>query len=421
MVDRETGRAVVTGVGVVCPIGIGNADYWNSLTTGRSGISACAELGNTPMPVRFGGYIHDFDAKRYVTPRKSLKVMCREIQLGFAAAGLAIDEAGVTPNTIEPDRFGVVFGSDMLYGELDELEDLYRSCMTAHGFDFSRWGKSMSQLNPLWLLKYLPNMVACHIGIAHDARGHNNTITLGDASSLLAITEAVRVIERGHADLMICGGTGSRLSLTAMMYRGDSQLSHRNESPAEASRPFDLNRDGIVNGEGAAAFVVERKSHALARGATILAEIIGCGCGHEIRANGQPETGAASKQAVCRAMEDACTPVNEIDHVNARGLSTLAGDVAEARAIRDTMGDLPVIAPKSYFGHLGAGSGAVEAVASVLALVHGVVPPTLNYRAADPDCPVNVLREPKELRASTVALLNQSGTGQAAAVLVRRA
>lgn len=419
MADDATARAVVTGVGVVSPIGIGTDEFWDSLMAGRSGVGPYTLLTGTPMPVRFGGSIDNFEPKQYVKPRKSLKVMCREIQLGFAAAGFAIEDAAVSAGSVDPERFGVVFGSDMLYGEVKELEDLYRSCLTSDGFDFSRWGDAMSNLNPLWLLKYLPNMVACHIGIAHDARAHNNTITLGDASSLLSLIEAVRVIERGHADLMICGGTGSRLSLTAMMYRGDSDLSHFEVAP-RACRPFDVNRDGIVNGEGSAAIVLERRSHAEARGAKILAEIAGCGLGHESRQVGQPETGVAMEHALRQAMEAAATVPAEIDHVNARGISTVDGDIAEARAIHAVLDNVPVTALKSYFGHLGAGTGAVEAVASLAAFARGTVPPTLNFESADPRCPVEVVREPVSVKRTIAAVLNQAGTGQAAAVLFRR-
>ena len=413
---------VITGVGVVCPIGIGADPFWAALIEGRSGVRPFPMLRETSMPVRFGAYVDDFDPKKYVHPRKSLKVMSREVQLGFGAAGLALQDAGLEKSDVDPERIGVVYGSDMMYCEIGEFEDVYRQCITDNRFDYRHWGRqSTTQMNPLWLLKYLPNMVACHIGIAHDARGHNNTITLGEASSLISLAEAVRVIERGHADVMITGGTGSRLSITALMYRGDSNLSHRDDDPAAACRPFDRDRDGLVNGEGAGAFVLESRTHAEARGARVLAEVAGCGIGHELAsADGDSHAGFGLRQAIQRALEDSGEQVASLDHVNARGLGTVVEDIAEARVIRELSADLPVTAPKSYFGSLGAGAGAVEMAASVLALERGAVPATLNYETPDPRCPINVIcGQPKPVEQHAVLKLNQAGTGQAAAVVLR--
>jgi 3-oxoacyl-[acyl-carrier-protein] synthase II len=422
MGQSKKSTAVITGAGVVCPIGIGVDSFWQSLMDGRSGIGPFPLLRETPMPVRFGGYIGDFEPKQHVQPRKSLKVMSREVQLGFAAAALAVTDAELTRPVTNPDRFGVVFGSDMIYCELSELAEVYRNCLVDQEFDFGRWGEqAMSDMNPLWLLKYLPNMVACHIGIAHDARGHNNTITLGEASSLIALAEAVRVIERGHADVMITGGTGSRLSMTALMYRGDGDLSHRVDNPIAASRPFDSDRDGIVNGEGAGAFVLESRSHAEARGARILVEVAGCGVGHEPRSNGDCEAASGIRRAITLALADSQLERGALDHVNARGLSSVAEDAAEARVISDLLGDVPVTAPKSYFGSLGAGTGAVEMAASVIAFDRGEVPATMNYETPDPRCPINVISgRPKRIEREAAVVLNQAGTGQAAAVVLSR-
>ena len=416
----STPKVVITGMGVVCPIGVGKAAFWESLCAHRSGVRPCHFLDGTDMPVRFGAELIGFDAKQYVRPRKSLKVMCREIQMGFAASVLAAEDARLAADSVDPDRLGAVFGSEMFYGELEELEEVYRNCMPNGHFEFDRWGpRAMSDLFPLWMLKYLPNMAACHIGIAHDARGPNNTITLGEASSLLAITEAVRVIERGMADVMITGGTGSRLNVTAMMYRGDGNLSHRNDDPAAASRPFDSARDGMVNGEGAGAFIVERYEHAVARGASILAELRGCGGAFEPGPPGSPRTGIGMRHAIQRALEDAEVTPSEIGHVNAHGLSTIEDDAAEAQVIRECLGDTPVTALKSYFGNLGAGGGTVEMAASLLAFEHGHVPPTLNYERPDPLCPIHVIHgAPAPVQSPVALILNQSGTGQAAALVI---
>ncbi len=248
-------EVVITGLGVVSPIGIGRDAFRSALREGISGVRPITLFDASQFPVRIAAEVADFDPKAYVRPRKSLKVMSREIQFGFAAADFALTDAGVQPGSVEPDRFGVVFGAEMIYCDLDELIGIYRRCIAEGRFDFSRWGESMaSEMYPLWLLRNLPNMVACHVAIVHDARGPNNTIGHSDVSSLAAIAEAVRVIQRGAADVMIAGGVGARINPTSMSYRGDIDQSHRNDDPARASRPFDAGRDGLVNGEGAAAF-----------------------------------------------------------------------------------------------------------------------------------------------------------------------
>ncbi|MEX0819152.1 MAG: beta-ketoacyl-[acyl-carrier-protein] synthase family protein [Pirellulaceae bacterium] len=415
-------QIVVTGIGVVSPIGIGIEPFWSSLREGTSGVGPYSLLQGTEMPVRFGGEIKDFDAKQYVTPRKSLKVMSHEIQLGFAAAAMAVEQAGVGSGRVDPDRFGVLFGSEMLYGPLDELKDVYQRCKVDGEIDPNLWAEqAMSNIYPLWMLKYLPNMAACHIGIANDARGPNNSITHGDVSSLLAIIEAMHIIQRGHADVMIAGGVGSRLDPTQLLYRGDSNLSHREDDPAAASRPFDAARDGMVNGEGAGAWVLERREHAERRGAAALATIRGYGRSYDSRMTPKPATGIAIRRSIAQALGVAGLEADGIGHVNAHGLATIHEDPLEAQAIRDCLGDVPVTALKSFFGNLGPGGGAVEAAASVMALQHDEVPRTLNYETPDPACPVNVVHGESLVGAKpTAMILSQAGPGQAAAIVLSR-
>ena len=415
-------QVVITGVGVVSPIGIGIEPFWSSLRAGSSGVRLSCSLQGTEMPVRFGGEILDFDAKQYVTPRKSLKVMSREIQIGFAAAAMAVECASGNRDVIDPDRFGVVFGSEMLYGPPDELAEVYQHCRIDGQIDPGLWPeKAMSKNFPLWMLKYLPNMAACHISIAHDARGPNNSITHGDVSSLLAMIEATHIIRRGHADIMVVGGFGSRLNLTQLQYRGDANLSHREDDPAAASRPFDAARDGMVNGDGAAAFVIERREHAQRRGATVLATIRGAGNSYEARMTPTPATGIAIWRSIVQSLAEAGLEPDDIGHVSACGVSTIPDDPLEARAIRDSLGEVPVTAFKSYFGNLGAGGGAVETAASLLALLHDEVPRTLNYETVDPACPINVIRGQALIGAKpTAMILSQAGPGQAVALILSR-
>lgn len=413
-------QVVITGLGVVSPIGVGNQAFRQSLLDGRSGVRRIPLPGGNAIPHSIGGYIPDFDVKDRVRPRKALKVMSRDIQMAFAAADLAVQEACILRSGIEPKRLGIVFGTDLIPCELDEIAPAVRGCLVDGEFDFRRWGRrAMADLYPLWLLKYLPNMPACHIGIALDAQGPNNTLTLGEISGLCAVAEAVRVIQRGQADVMICGGTGSRVHPAFWARYKAYPLSQRTDEPAAACRPFDADRDGTVHGEGAGAIVLERKRHAEARGADIYAEVKGIANTSRPAGPGTRLLAEAIARAIRLALEASGLSSRDIGHVNAHGLGTVADDEMEAEAIHRTLGDVPVTAPKSYFGNLAAGAGVVELAVSLLAIRHGFVPPTLNYNRPDPRCPVRVVRDrPLTGAAPSAMVLNHSPTGQVASLVV---
>jgi 3-oxoacyl-[acyl-carrier-protein] synthase II len=413
-------EVVITGMGVVSPIGIGKEAFRASLQAGRSGVGPITQFATSNFPVPMGAEIKEFEAKKYVKPRKSIKIMGREIQTAFAAASIAMDDAGLSQGDYDPDRTGAVLGTETLCTTYDDLEDVYRGCMTDGEFDFERWGEqAMSNIQPLWMLKYLPNMPACHFAIAYDARGPNNSISLGDVSSLLAVIEGVEIIRRGAADVMIVGGSSSRVNPTDMMWRGDIKMSHRLDDPAGASRPFDAHRDGMVIGEGAGAFVIERREHAQRRNANILSRVVGGASAFLPPNNGYVINPVAIQRAIVQTLEKAGLTAADVGHVNAHGLSTVKDDRNEAQAIHEVLGDVPVTAPKSFFGNLGASGGAVEMAASVLSLADGQVPFTLNYTTPDPHCPVNVIHgEPLASDKRTAVLVNYSGTGQAAAVVL---
>jgi 3-oxoacyl-[acyl-carrier-protein] synthase II len=412
-------EVVITGLGVVSPIGIGRAAFRDALYAGRSGVRRIESFDASELPIDFGGEVADFDPKQYVRPRKSLKVMSREIQFGFAAADLAMTDANLATDGVDSDRFGVVYGADMIYCEPDELAAAYRACLADKRFDFARWGShALAEMYPLWLLKYLPNMSACHVSIAMDARGPSNSITLGEVSSLVAIMEATRIIQRGAADVMLAGGASNRLHPNVMIFRNQSLLSHRRDNPAAACRPFDRDRDGMVAGEGAGAVVLESRAHAEARGAKILASVLGFG-----NTFAAPRRGEATAQAAHRAMQAALRESGvageEIGHVNASGLSTILHDRAEAEAIAALFGDAPVTAPTSLFGHLGASAGAVELVASLLAIDEGRLAATINGDQPDPACPINVVRgRPSVLKNPSAIVFSQSPHGQAVAMAI---
>jgi 3-oxoacyl-[acyl-carrier-protein] synthase II len=416
--EREV---VITAMGIVSPIGIGQERFWESLTTGRSGarrLDLFAACGRPPI----GADVSDFDPKQYVKPRKSLKVMSRDIQLGFTAADLACAAAGVKEHPLDPERSGVVFGADMIACELNELIDPYRVCMPEGPFQMNHWGgHALAEMYPLWMLKYLPNMPACHIGIFHDLRGPNNTLVLGEVSSLAALAEATQAIRRGQADAMITGGVGSRVQPMIWAHEQALEFSQRADDPAAACRPFDAERDGMLNGEGSAAFVLETRASAQARGAKVLARVVASASAFEPQTRGRPLAGDAIRRVLRSALEQAGMRPSDVGHVNAHGMSTRHDDRIEAQAIREVLGEVPVTAPKSFFGNLGAGSGAVEMAATVLAFEHGQIPPTLNYEHPDPECPVNVVAgRPLPSTAGTAVVLNHSRLGQAVAVVLAR-
>jgi 3-oxoacyl-[acyl-carrier-protein] synthase II len=268
------------------------------------------------------------------------------------------------------------------------------------------------------MLKYLPNMLACHISILHDARGPNNSITESDVASLLALGEAYRILTRDQADFFLVGGAESKINPLSMVRQCLFEpLSRCNEAPDKACRPFDRRRDGIVLGEGAGVFVMEELNHARKRGARIYAEVVGFGAAFDRKCNGE---GLA--RAVTAALTEAGVGPEQIDHINAQGLASREADITEAKGLQAIFGNLrtPVFAAKSYIGNLGAGAGTTELAASVLGLEHGVLPATLNYEEADPDCPINVAAEPRALTKPYVLKVSFTRMGQCAALVLRK-
>jgi 3-oxoacyl-[acyl-carrier-protein] synthase II len=423
-------QVVITGIGVVSPIGIGLDDFWNSLRTLTSGIRSTIMLSGAPPKCRNAAEVQDFNPSKFTKTReqkKALRVMCREIQLGFAAASLALDDAGIKDGEMAPDRLGVEFGANLMLSPPDDLAEANAACCDPSGrdFDYDRWGDvGLGTMFPLWLLKYLPNMPACHIGIAADARGPNNSVTLDEASSNLVIGEALRVIARGHADVMITGSTGTRVhsvkSIHAVMW---DKLAMAEDGPASASRPFDRGRTGQVVGEGSGVVILEDATHARNRGARIYGQILGAGSSCVSSANGHGDTRRALALAMRSALKDAGLGPTDIGHINAHGLATVDSDAQEAQAIHDVFGDfaskVPVTALKSYLGNSAAGCGSLELAASLVGLAHGVIPPTLNYATPDSECDLNVVSgAPLSTSNRTFLKINVTRVGQASAVVV---
>ena len=429
-------RVVITGVSLVSPLGNSKDALWDGLSNGRSAVRGIDDFPAGTELVSYGaaatefsGRIDDFgelekDQKKMI--RKALKVMCRETMMGVAVAQAALQDASLATGDVPPERSGCVYGSDYMLTMPDDFVAGISTCEDGAGqFEYQRWGQEgMPKVTPLWLLRYLPNMPASHIAIYNDLRGPNNSLTLREAASNVAIGEAAFTIARNHADMMIAGATGTRLHpMNAIHAMQQEQIASPTVEPAQASRPFDRDRTGMVLGEGAGALVLEELSSAQARGATIYGEIVARASSTVASLGGAADRRQALTNVMTMTLRDAGAEPDQIGHVHAHGISTHSGDAEEAQAIAGVLGTgpdaRPVTAAKSYFGNLGSGSGMVELIASLLALGHGQLFPILNYETPDPDCPVLAATATNGLSPGK-SFLNLSCTpqGQAACVLV---
>ncbi len=440
---RTSHAVVVTGTGAVTPFGLGTAPLWDALCEGRSGIGPCATFDFSGFPTPFVGQVPEsaYDAKSVVPKsyRKAIKVMSRDIELAVGAAHAAIGEAGLvtkaheqgTP-TIAPERFGCHIGAGLIAAEENELTAALATARRADGsFDVSAWGREgMKNLTPLWMLKYLPNMLACHVTIIHDCQGPSNTITCAEASSLLSIGESMRVIGRGDADACISGGAESKTNLMGMLrqhYAGRLAATRPGEDPAGVVRPFAPDARGGVPGEGAGLIVLEAETTARARGARALAVLAGFGASQSFCADTlgvQPEAdGQGMVDAVEAALRDAGMTADQIDAVVPFGSGVPSLDAAERAALAQVFGAraarVPLITIQPALGNCGAGHGAIATAVAVRCLVEQRLPARINARgAAGLDADAAPARA-ADVRA--VLVVTPSLGGQNAAIILRRA
>jgi 3-oxoacyl-[acyl-carrier-protein] synthase II len=430
----STREVAITGIGIVSPIGIGVDRFWENLSSGHSGVHHCQLFPVTASPDAVGGEVTDFTedaAKKGLLKeqRRNVKAMCREIQMGVASAVLALQHGQVDLATIDHERLGVEFGANLMLSAPDILEESCNVCCDPPGsnhFEFNKWGQTgLPRLEPLWLLRYLPNMPACHISISADARGPSNSLTMDDASCNCVLGEARRVLMRGHADILISGTTGTTLHPIKTLHLGLwHDLATTPAEPERRCRPFDLNRSGRVVGEGACTFILEDLEHAQKRGAKIWARLLGTGSSCVLSPTGVVGTRLALANAMRTAIRDAGLKPEQIGHINAHGLGTRTTDIEEAKAILDVFGDdlgrkIPVTALKSFLGNSGAGSGSMELAGSLLGLTHGVIPHTLNYETPDPECPLNIVTgKPLPTDNRIVLKINVTRMGQASASII---
>lgn len=406
-------RVVVTGLGLVTPVGVGVPQTWSNLVEGVSGIGRVTRFDPSAYASQIAGEVKDFDITRYISAKDARK-MDLFIHYGLAAAMEAVGDAGlkVTPEIAE--RVGVSIGSGI--GGLPGIEGGYE--------DYLRGGPR--KISPFFIPSCIVNMVSGHVSIMYGAKGPNLAMATACSTGAHSIGDAARLIEYGDADVMIAGGAEAAISTLGLGgFSAARALSTRNDEPTRASRPWDKERDGFVLGEGAGIVVLEEREFALARGARIYAELAGFGMSGDAYHMTQPApSGEGAARCMRAALRNAGIRPEEVDYINAHGTSTPLGDVQETEAMKAVFGEhaykLAVSSTKSMIGHLLGAAGGVEAVFTVLALYHGVIPPTINLDSPDEGCDLDYVPNVARKQQVDVALSNSLGFGGHNACLVFR-
>ncbi|NLA57845.1 MAG: beta-ketoacyl-ACP synthase II [Firmicutes bacterium] len=404
-------RVVVTGIGVVTPLGIGKKAFWDGLANGRSGVRRITRFDPSDLTSQIAGEVPDFEPLDFMD-RKDARRMDRFTQFAVAAAALALADAGLDDKVPLGERAGVLIGSGV--GGIETLEEQALTLVT----------KGVSRISPFFVPMMIADMAAGQVSILFGAKGHNACTVTACCSGAHSIGDAFRVIQRGDADIMISGGAEAPIGKLAMGgFCSAKTLSTRNDEPERASRPFDAGRDGFVMGEGSGIVILEELEHARARGAKIYGELVGYGAtGDAYHITTPAPEGEGAARAMLAALNDAGLTTEDVDYINAHGTSTKYNDYFETVAIKRVFGQragsVPISSTKSMTGHLLGAAGGVELIACLLAMEHNLIPPTINYEEPDPNCDLdyvpNVAR-PKELN---VVMSNSFGFGGHNAVLV---
>ena len=372
-------RIVVTGLGCVSPVGNDVNSAWDSIVNGRSGIGPITEVDAENFSCKIAGEIRDFDLSPYLSPKEARK-SDRFIHYGMAAAIQAIEDAGLPETPEDPTRYGVAIGAGI--GGVKTIEEAYKTFLDS----------GHRRISPFFVPSCIINMISGQISIRYGYQGPNISIVTACTTSTHNIGDAARMIAYGDADVMVAGGAEYGTTPTALSgFMAARAMSTRNDEPEAASRPWDVDRDGFVLGNGAGIVVLEEYEHARKRGANIYAELSGYGMsGDAYHITAPPADGAGAARCMTAAIRDAGLNPDQVDYVNAHGTSTPLGDRAECEAVRTTFGDhageLMVSSTKSMTGHLLGAAGGVEAIFTILALHHSVVPPTINLDQPDPEC-----------------------------------
>jgi 3-oxoacyl-[acyl-carrier-protein] synthase II len=407
-------RVVVTGLGAITPLGCSVQAFWDGLVAGRSGVRPVTKFDASEYPSRIAADVAEFDPAAFLDPRESRR-MDKFVQYGAAAAKMAVEDSGLEVTEANAERVGVIVGSGI--GGIATWEEQHTTLLQ----------RGPRRVSPVFIPMLICNMVSGTVSIMLGAKGPNLTIVTACATGCHSIGEASKIIQRGDADVMIAGGAEASVTPTSLAGFGAAKaLSTRNDEPERASRPFDAERDGFVVGEGAGVVVLEEFEHARARNARVYAELAGYGLSADAYHITQPAPdGEGAARSMLGAIRDARMPIDAVDHINAHGTSTEIGDVAETVAIKRVFGDraykIPVTANKSMVGHLLGAAGGVEFIATVLTVVHGLIPPTVNLEHPDPQCDLDYVPGSARETAVKAALCNSFGFGGHNATLLVRA
>jgi 3-oxoacyl-[acyl-carrier-protein] synthase II len=406
-------RVVITGVGAVTPVGNTADEFWAALVAGRSGIGPITRFDTTGYATRIAGELKGFDSLKYIDKKEDRKFDLF-LKYAVACAVMAVEDAGLKTDRVDATRFGVLVGSGI--GGIETLLDNYETLRT----------KGPDRVSPFFIPMIIVNMASGVISMRFGAKGPNSSVVTACATGNHAIGDAMRIIERGDADVMIAGGSEAIIiPLTIAGFCQMKAMSTRNDDPTRASRPFDAERDGFVCGEGGGLVVLESLEHARKRDARIYAEVVGYGMtgdAHHMTAPDPEGDGAA--RAMAAALRDAALEPSAVGYINAHGTSTPYNDKFETIAIKRVFGDhakkLAVSSTKSMTGHLLGAAGGIEAIATAFALHHGVLPPTMNYEKPDPDCDLDYIPNQARKQDVEVALSNAFGFGGTNATLAFR-
>ncbi len=442
-------RVVITGMGVVSPHGVGTNAHWAGLVEGKSSVGPLTRFDPASFPSRVAGQIPAFKTADFVPKsyRKATRLMARDIEIAVVAADLAVRDAKLATRGVlesqgekilsegyfkpDPTRLGCNIGAGLICADLDELTAAMVQARNEDGsFSLAKWGKSedpaktsgMDNLTPLWLLKYLPNMLACHVSIIHDTQGPSNTITCGQASAGLALSEACRTIQRGNADMALVGGGESKVHPMGLMrWSLLNRLNTRdNDKPAEACRPLDQDAAGTVLGEAAGVLVIEELEHAKKRGATIYAEIIGLGASSNAVAVTEPDiTGEAQAAAMKKSLKNAGVSPEAINMIVPPGYGASNWDQADAAAIQAVFGQNGTVVPlRGGIGDCGAGSQAIDLVGAAMALYTQTLPPAVN--CPNPINGLKVSQAKTETKLDYAVVVGGSLGGQNSSVVLKK-
>ncbi len=406
-------RVVITGVGMVTPVGLDTETSWDGLINGRSGIGRITQFDAKDIPTQIAGEIHGFEPEKYIE-LKEIKKMDRFIHLAIAASQMAMDMSGLKITPENAERVGVIVSAGI--GGLPAIEKYYKVYLE----------RGFRKITPFYIPMLIINEVAGNISMRFGAKGPNISVVTACATGTHSIGDAFKWIQRGDADAMIAGGTEACICVTGVGgFCAMKALSTRNDEPERASRPFDVDRDGFIMGEGSGVVVLEELESALKRGARIYAEVLGYGAsGDAYHITSPAPNGEGAARCMALAIKDAGISPNEMGYINAHGTSTKYGDELESIAIKTVFGDyaykIPISSTKSMTGHLLGAAGGVEAVISVLALDRGVLPPTINLDNPDPECDLDYIpHTARKIQVETV-MSNSFGFGGTNACLVFR-